>query len=157
MSAAVLLVVALFNLDHLVLVEVLLVAGYFFANLYQSALGGWLASITTTAEENRLSVWVTIGNLGGGGAMAVATGELIRNLSTGMSALMLGAVVLLPTAVFPWMPAPGPHRRPVGGELSTFVQRVGRPGEAARGADCHCAFHSACGDIFIDQLPQRNR
>jgi PAT family beta-lactamase induction signal transducer AmpG len=73
-SAAVLLVVALFNLDHLALVEVLLVAGYFFANLYQSALGGWLASITTTAEENRLSVWVTIGNLGGGGAMAVATG-----------------------------------------------------------------------------------
>src|SRR5258708_8503018 len=46
-SAAVLLVVALFNLDHLVLVEVLLVAGYFFANLYQSALGGWLARITT--------------------------------------------------------------------------------------------------------------
>ena len=37
--AAVLLVTALLNLDHLALVEVLLVAGYFFANLYQSALG----------------------------------------------------------------------------------------------------------------------
>jgi MFS transporter, PAT family, beta-lactamase induction signal transducer AmpG len=125
-SAAVLLVVALFNLDHLVLVEVLLVAGYFFANLYQSALGGWLASITTTAEENRLSVWVTIGNLGGGGAMAVATGELVRNLSTGMSALMLGAVVLLPTAVFPWMPAPRPHRRPAGESFrQLFSELVG--------------------------------
>ncbi|HWS69820.1 MAG TPA: hypothetical protein VN325_44210 [Steroidobacteraceae bacterium] len=32
-SAAALFVVALFNLDHLALVEVLLVAGYFFANL----------------------------------------------------------------------------------------------------------------------------
>lgn len=125
-SAAVLLVVALFNLDHLVLVEVLLVAGYFFANLYQSALGGWLASITTTAEENRLSVWVTIGNLGGGGAMAVATGELVRNLSPGMSALILGAVVLLPTAVFPWMPAPGPHRRPAGESFrQLFSELVG--------------------------------
>jgi len=110
-SAAVLLVAALFNLDHLALVEALLLAGYFFANLYQSALGGWLASITTAEEENRLSVWVTIGNLGGGGAMAMATGEVVRNLSAGLAALLLGAAVLLPTAVFPWMQAPGPDRR----------------------------------------------
>jgi hypothetical protein len=40
--------------------------------LYQSALGGWLSSITATEEENKLSVWVTIGNLGGGGLMAAA-------------------------------------------------------------------------------------
>ena len=110
-SAAALLVAALFNLDHLALVEGLLVTGYFFANLYQSALGGWLASITTTEEQNRLSIWVTIGNIGGGGAMAVATGEVVRNLSTGMAAVLLGGVVLLPTAVFPWMQAPGPDRR----------------------------------------------
>lgn len=46
-AAALLLVLALLNLDHLVLVEVFLVAGYFFANLYQSALGGWLSTIAT--------------------------------------------------------------------------------------------------------------
>ncbi len=44
-AAASLLVLALLNLDHLMLVEVFLVAGYFFANLYQSALGGWLSTI----------------------------------------------------------------------------------------------------------------
>src|ERR1700675_3525742 len=48
-SAALLLVLALLNLRNLVLVEIFLVAGFFFANLYQSALGGWLSSITTTA------------------------------------------------------------------------------------------------------------
>lgn len=52
---AVLLVFALLNLDHLALVEVLLVAGFFFANLYQSALGGWLSSITSAEQENTLS------------------------------------------------------------------------------------------------------
>jgi PAT family beta-lactamase induction signal transducer AmpG len=109
--AAALLMLALLNLDDLVWVEVLLVAGYFFANLYQSALGGWLSSITTAEEENRLSMWVTIGNIGGGGAMAVATGELVRNLSPWVAALILGTVLLLPLAVFPWMPAPGPDRR----------------------------------------------
>ena len=109
--AAALLVLALLNLNHLVLVEALLVAGFFFANLFQSALGGWLSSIITTEDENRLSVWVTIGIIGGGGAMAVAAGELMRNLPPAMAALLLGATVLLPTAVFPWMQAPGPHRR----------------------------------------------
>ena len=85
-SAAVLLVTALLNLDHLAWVEGSLLAGFFFANLYQSALGGWLASITTTEEQNRLSVWVTIGNIGGGGVMAVATSEIVRNLSSGVAA-----------------------------------------------------------------------
>jgi PAT family beta-lactamase induction signal transducer AmpG len=110
--AAALLVAAIFNLDHLALVEGLLVTGYFFANLYQSALGGWLASITPAEQQNRLSVWVTIGNLGGGGVMALATGEMVRNLSVGMAAVLLGGAVFLPIAVFPWMPAPGrPDRR----------------------------------------------
>jgi len=109
--AAVLLMLALLNLDRPALVEVFLVAGYFFANLYQSALGGWLSSIITSEEENRLSVWVTIGNIAGGGAMAVVTGELVRNLPPIVSAPLLGAVIFLPTAVFPWMQAPGPDRR----------------------------------------------
>jgi PAT family beta-lactamase induction signal transducer AmpG len=109
--AAALLVLALLNLDHLVLVETLLVAGFFCANLYQSALGGWLSSIITNEEENRLSVWVTIGNIGGGGAMAAITGELVRNFSAAQAAMLLGTVILLPTAVFPWMQAPGPDRR----------------------------------------------
>jgi PAT family beta-lactamase induction signal transducer AmpG len=109
-AAAALLVLALFNLDHLVWVEGLLVAGFFCANLYQSALGGWLSSIISSEEENRLSVWITVGNIGGGGAMAAATGELVRNFSPAMAALLLGAVIMLPTAVFPWMQAPGPDR-----------------------------------------------
>jgi MFS transporter, PAT family, beta-lactamase induction signal transducer AmpG len=110
-TAAALLVLALLNLNHLALVEALLVAGFFFANLYQSALGGWLSSITTAGEKNTLSVWVTIGNIGGGGAMAVVTSELVRNVAPTMAALLLGAAVFIPTAVFPWMPAPGPDRR----------------------------------------------
>jgi PAT family beta-lactamase induction signal transducer AmpG len=109
--AAALLVLALLNLKNLALVEILLVAGFFFANLYQSALGGWLASITTKEEENKLSVWVTVGNIGAGGAMALMTGEIVRNLPPLAAALLLGALLLLPTAVFPWMPAPGPDRR----------------------------------------------
>jgi MFS transporter, PAT family, beta-lactamase induction signal transducer AmpG len=109
--AAALLVLALLNLDNLALAEGLLVAGYFFANLYQSALGGWLSSIVSPDRKTALSSWVTIGNVGGTGVMAVATGELVRNVPPHIAAFLLGAVVLLPTSVFPFMPAPGPDRR----------------------------------------------
>lgn len=123
-AAAVLLVLALLNFDHLVLVEVFLVAGYFFANLYQSALGGWLSTIVTPEKENILSAWVTIGNIGAGGAMAVATGELMQNLSPTLAALLLGGIVMLPTLVFPWMPAPGPDRRIAKESFPQFFREV---------------------------------
>lgn len=110
-AAALLLVLALLNLDHLMLVEVFLVAGFFFANLYQGALGGWLSTIVSAEKENTLSVWVTVGNIGCGGAMAVMVGELTRNLAPTLAAVLLGVIVILPIFVFPWMPAPGPDRR----------------------------------------------
>jgi MFS transporter, PAT family, beta-lactamase induction signal transducer AmpG len=123
-GAALLLVLAVLNLNHLVLVEALLTAGFFCANLYQSALGGWLSSITTAGEKNSLSVWVNIGNIGAGGAMAVVTGELVRNLSPTMAGPLLGALVLLPTTVFLWMPAPGPDRRLASESFPQFFDEV---------------------------------
>jgi PAT family beta-lactamase induction signal transducer AmpG len=110
-AAAAMLAIALVNLDDLALFEGLLIAGYLFANLYQSALGGWLSSITREEDRSRLSIWVTIGNIGGGGAMAVATGAIVRGLSPATAAALLGGLLMLPLAVFPWMPAPGPDRR----------------------------------------------
>jgi len=109
--AAALLALALTNLEHLAWVEFFLVAGFFFANLYQSALGGWLSSIISSDEEHALSVWVTIANISGGGAMAMMTGEIVQRLAPAAAALVLGAIVLLPTVIFCWMPAPGPDRR----------------------------------------------
>jgi MFS transporter, PAT family, beta-lactamase induction signal transducer AmpG len=119
-----LLTVALLNLDRLVLVEILLVAGYFFANLYQSALGGWLSSITSQEQKRALSSWVTIGNVGGSGVMAVATGELVRNVPPHIAAFLLGAVIILPTSVFLFMPAPGPDRRLAKESFTQFFGEV---------------------------------
>jgi MFS transporter, PAT family, beta-lactamase induction signal transducer AmpG len=109
--SAVLLALALTNFEHMILVEVFLVAGFFFANLYQSALGGWLSSIISVDEEHSLSVWVSIANISGGGAMAMMTGEIVQRLAPAAAALLLAAIVLLPTLIFCWMPAPGPDRR----------------------------------------------
>ena len=122
--AAFLLVLALINLNNLVLVKVCLVAGYFMATLYTSALGGWLSTITTAEEKNKLSVWVTVGNFGGGGVMAIVTGELVLHLTPAQAALVLGAALLMPIAVFPWMPAPGPDRRLARESFSQFFGEI---------------------------------
>jgi MFS transporter, PAT family, beta-lactamase induction signal transducer AmpG len=124
LAAAALLSLALVNLEHLLLVEICLVSGFFFANLYQSALGGWLSSIISADQEQRLSVWVTIGNISGGGLMAVVTGEVVQRLSAAAAALLLGTAVLLPMLPFCWMPAPGPDRRLAGESFRKFFGEV---------------------------------
>jgi MFS transporter, PAT family, beta-lactamase induction signal transducer AmpG len=122
--AAALLSLALLNLDRLALVEGLLVPGFFFANLYQSALGGWLSSITLPEEKHSLSVWITIANISGGGAMAMITGEIVQRLSPTAAALLLGGSVLVPTLIFPWMQAPGPDRRLARESFPQFFSEV---------------------------------
>lgn len=123
-AAAVLMTVALLNLDNLALVQGLIVIGFFFANLYQSALGGWLASTTTSEDEKKLSAWVTTGNIAGGGLMAGLTGHLMRNLPPTLAAFLVGAAILLPTVVFLWMRAPGPDRRLASESFSQFFGDV---------------------------------
>ncbi len=123
-AAAALLTLALLNLDHLAWVTGLLVSGFFFANLFQSALGGWLSSIVAPADQKQLSVWVTIGNISGNGVMAVVAGEFMLRLPPTLAALALGATLLLPIAVFPWMQAPGPDRRLARESFSRFFHEV---------------------------------
>jgi PAT family beta-lactamase induction signal transducer AmpG len=109
--ASLTLVVAFLSLDHLGLLEVVLTTGFFAAYLYQSALGGWLSSITSAEEENLVSVWMTIGNVGGFGLMAIGCNQLVRHLSPDVAALVLAASILVPIIPFPFMQAPGPDRR----------------------------------------------
>ena len=124
------LVVAFLNLDHLGLLEVVLTAGFAAAYLYQSAIGGWLSAITSPEEEKTVSVWMTIGNVGGFGLMAMGCNQLVRYASPLAVAVLAGSSILLPTIVFPFMQAPGPDRRLAResfpqffGELVSLVKR----------------------------------
>lgn len=102
---------AFLNLDRLALLESALTVGLFAAYLYQSALGGWLSSITGREEGKSVSVWMTIRNVGGFGVMAAYCNQLVSRLPPPAVAPVLGASILVPTLVFPFMQAPGPDRR----------------------------------------------
>jgi PAT family beta-lactamase induction signal transducer AmpG len=118
--AAASLVIAFLKLNNLLLIEILLTAGFFAAYLYQSAIGGWLSSITTEDEEKTLSIWITVANVGGFGIMAVSCNQVVSHLPTLGAAFLLGGIVLVPVLVFPFMPAPGPDRRLASETFSQF-------------------------------------
>jgi len=122
--------VAFQNLGNLTILKISLTLGFFAAVLYQSALGGWLSSITSTEEENVLSVWIMIANVGGFGLMAVSCNQLVSHFSALTVAIVIAVLVMLPTLVFPFMQAPGADRRLAGesfaqffGDLWTLVKR----------------------------------
>jgi PAT family beta-lactamase induction signal transducer AmpG len=119
-AASLLLVAALFSLKHLLVFELLLTAGFFSATLYLSALGGWLASIVRPEDEKRLSVWVNVGNIAAGGAMATATIELLERFPLTTAAIILGAIISAPTLVFLWMPAPAADISGARGSFNQF-------------------------------------
>ena len=122
--AAGLLWTALLNLDRPARVTGLLVVGFFCANLYQSALGGWLSGVIRTAEERTLSVSITIANISGGGLMAAVAGSLMHRLPLPEAATLLAIGILLPLVLFRWIPAPDAARRAAGESFRRFFGEI---------------------------------
>jgi PAT family beta-lactamase induction signal transducer AmpG len=101
---------------HLLALEIALMLAYTSAVLSSNALGGWLACVLPQAaaedrddqnhERARLSAWTQVGNFIGNGLMAGLVGEALRTLPLAVAAFLLGALVVLPAAVFPWIPIP---------------------------------------------------
>jgi PAT family beta-lactamase induction signal transducer AmpG len=98
--------------------------GYVAGSLSANALGGWLASIVRPEDEAKLSAWSVVAGFGGYGLMTILAGELVRGLPLPVAALLLGAIIFLPTAIFLTMPAPGPDRRLARESFAAFFGEV---------------------------------
>ena len=101
---------------HLLTLEILLMVAYAASVLSSNALGGWLAGVIPDVaasegdnpnhEGARLSAWTQVGLFLGNGLMAGIAAEGMRRLPLTVIAPILGALVVLPAAVFPWIPVP---------------------------------------------------
>lgn len=111
-------------LHNLSLFKILVTAGCAAIALEQGALGGWLSSVSPKEEENQLSAWLTVSNIGGAGIIAIFGAQLIRTLPPPVVALVFMATIVFPMAVFPWIPAPGPDRRLAGESFRAFSADV---------------------------------
>lgn len=86
--------------------EAALMVSYAAAVLSANALGGWLASIVAEEDRAKLSAWTQVATFLGNGLMAWLATEGLRALPAGVMAVALGLLVLLPAAIFPWIPLP---------------------------------------------------
>jgi MFS transporter, PAT family, beta-lactamase induction signal transducer AmpG len=122
--AAALVIVAVMNQDHPSVLAVALVIGVAAAMLSTTAIGGWFSNVCPHQEKNKLSAWLNISVISGTGVTSLLGGELIRALPAAVAACLLGALVFLPTAVFPFIPCPGPDKRLAGETFGQFGREV---------------------------------
>ncbi len=141
--AGVAMTVAVLLRGNLAVLEAALIVSYAAAALSSNALGGWLAGVvpmlaaragdddngvSPSYEGAWLSSWTQVGVFLGNGAMAVLAGEGMRRLPLNVVAPLLGAVVVLPAAVFPWIPLVGQQEiggRSLGEGFRKFGQEIG--------------------------------
>ena len=97
--------------SNLALVEGLMVFGYFAASMVQGAVGGWMGSLIDKGQQSHLGAWFTIANLGGAGVMILVASALMARFSAPTAGALLASLVMLPSLLYFWIPAPGPDRR----------------------------------------------
>lgn len=112
---------AVFLRAHLLFFEVLVMTSYAASVLSSNALGGWLAGVVPEVADSerdsqnhegaKLSAWTQVGLFLGNGLMATVAVEGIRRLPLSVIAPLLGLIVILPAAVFPWIPVPEPQSK----------------------------------------------
>jgi PAT family beta-lactamase induction signal transducer AmpG len=122
--ASVFIFTAVVNLDHLLVLEIVLTLAVATTALSGAALGGWLSAVCPPSNQNKLSAWINVALICCAGLAAAMGGELVRHLPVPCAAGLLGASLLLPTSIFVIIPAPGPDRRLAGESFSQFNREV---------------------------------
>jgi PAT family beta-lactamase induction signal transducer AmpG len=125
-AAAVLTPVALLNLDHLTLVIGVLMVANLASALMTNALGGWFSTIIPREDESRISAWMTVGNSGAFGLTAPIAIEMVDHLSLPVAAILLGALQLLPLAIYPFIPVTLPDAKLARESFVQFFHELAR-------------------------------
>jgi MFS transporter, PAT family, beta-lactamase induction signal transducer AmpG len=115
---------AVLSVHRLIVLQIATVVCMAAAPLSSSALGGWLSNITPHEQKNPLSKWINIALISGSGVIIAVGGELVHGLPLFMAAVVMGAIVVMPAAVFPFMPAPRPDRRLAAESFLQFNREV---------------------------------
>ena len=124
--AAVLTPLALLNLQHLVFMSTVLVVANVASAAMTNAVGGWFSTVIPAADEARLSAWMTVGNAGAFGATAPIAIWMIDHLSLPIAAILLGAMQLLPLAIYPFIPVKPPDSKLARDSFAQFFGEVAR-------------------------------
>jgi PAT family beta-lactamase induction signal transducer AmpG len=123
--SAVLMFGALLCDGNIVVLTAMLFASNLSSTLFLGAQGGWLGGLVPAEDRSRLAAWSTVGNIGGGGVIAMVAIPLLRSASFTAGALALGILIVAPILPLFWLPAPPPDRRLSGEGWRLFLRDLG--------------------------------
>jgi PAT family beta-lactamase induction signal transducer AmpG len=106
------------------LLEVLLLLGFACACVTQNALGGWLSTVIRADEESRLSSWFNVANIAAGGFIAMVASEMLHGLPLPLAAFLLGLLLMLPMAIYPFIPVTRPDGKLARESFSEFFRDI---------------------------------
>jgi PAT family beta-lactamase induction signal transducer AmpG len=106
------------------LLEVLLLLGFACACVTQNALGGWLSTVIRADEESRLSSWFNVANIAAGGFIAMVASEMLHGLPLPLAASLLGLLLMLPMAIYPFIPVTRPDGKLARESFSEFFRDI---------------------------------
>jgi PAT family beta-lactamase induction signal transducer AmpG len=115
--AALLLAGTVLSIGNINRFTLLLTASCTCAVLYSSCIGGWAPDALDNSEYNTMSGWFNVANLGAAGLFSVVAVQLVRHTSLPVTAIVLAALVLTPTALLHFFPQP---RQPEGTLRANF-------------------------------------
>lgn len=110
--------------SHFRLIEVVMIAGYSAAALYQGAVGGWMGSLIDKKDDGKLGVWFAVANIGAAGITGFSGALLVSRFGANIAAVFLAILLLLPMLLFLFIPAPGPDRKLAGESFSQFFSDI---------------------------------
>lgn len=99
---------SLLSVGHPEWLGVLLFVALFGAGMNGGAVGGWLGSLVSKADEARLGAWMIVGSISGFGLTSIIGITVFRALPLPFSAILLGALVSISSLILPLVPCPPP-------------------------------------------------
>ncbi|HEX7369629.1 MAG TPA: hypothetical protein VF284_05020 [Rhodanobacteraceae bacterium] len=124
-TTAALTTAALLSVHHVGVLAGLLTAGTLTAMMMGNALGGWFSTVVGHDEEAKISAWMVVGNTAGAGLMGMMAIPAIHHLPLPAAAVLLGAVQLVPLAIYPFVPAHVSTARHARESFAQFFGQIG--------------------------------
>lgn len=106
------------------MVEVVMISAYVGAAFYQGAVGGWMGSLIDQGQDSILGTWFNVANVGAGGLIIIIGGPVILHSPPIFAAGFMFLALLLPMALFPFIPAPPPDKLLASESFGRFFREV---------------------------------
>lgn len=113
-----------FSHHHLLVTEIFVFTCSVAATFYQSAVGGWMGSLIRKEQDSQLSAWFISANMVTGGLMAMVAGHILLYAPPLFAAGFMFSIVLLPMALFFFIPAPPPDKMLAAESFGRFSREV---------------------------------